>query len=131
MFRSLNASLTLPSSKLLGGPTRTLLGGSESTFGYMKRVVPPSQAAMVAINAAQATANGEGMNLTTKVRRASPFFGGAAAGWAGMGGLAGAAAAGGAADGAAGCGAGVAGSAITSEPSRTSTCHGGLGPTAR
>src|SRR4051794_17526651 len=121
MLRSLNLSVTLPSSKSLAGPTRTLLGGSDRTFGYRNRVDPSVHAAMVPQNAAQAMANGEVTNRTMKFRRSSPFLAGGAAGLAGIGGLGGAAGAaaatGGAAEGAAGCGAGGVGSGIALEPS--------------
>src|SRR3954447_8004467 len=125
MLRSLNLSVTLPSSKSVGGPTRTLLGGSDRTFGYRNRVEPRTHPAIVAVKAAQAMANGEVKKRTMKFRRSSPFLGGAAAGLAGMAGLGGAAAGtGGAADGAAGCGAGVAGSGIASEPSESGDVPG-------
>src|SRR5438128_453309 len=90
MLRSLKLSVTLPSSKLRGSPTFTLLGGSDSTFGNRKRALPSVQAAMVPTKATQAIANGEVSQRTRKLRRSSPFFGGAVAGLAGIGGLAGA-----------------------------------------
>src|SRR5262245_29599438 len=97
MLRSLKLSVTLPSSKLRGSPTFTLLGGSESTFGKRKRALPRVQPAIVAVKAAQAITNGFVTQRTRKFRRSSPFLGSAAAGFpgiAGFGGVAVAAAAG-------------------------------------
>src|SRR5215510_14192301 len=87
MLRSLKLSVTLPSSKLRGSPTFTLLGGSERTFGQRKRALPSVQPAIVAVKAAQAIVNGEVSQRTRKFRRSSPFLGGAAAGLAGIGGF--------------------------------------------
>src|SRR5439155_8859835 len=119
---SLNVSVTLPSSKSAGGPTLTLLGGSDRTFGIMNRVVPSNWATMAPQNEVQATAIGDVMKRTKKFRRSSPFLG-AGAGLAGIDGFA---TAGAAADGvAAGAGAaGFAGSTIASYLSR-SVAHRG------
>src|SRR5881409_3554097 len=102
MLRSLKLSVTLPSSKFRGSPTFTLLGGSDSTFGNRKRALPRVQAAIVPMKATQAMAHGEVSQRTRKLRRSSPFLGGAAAGLAGIAGLGGAA--GVAVAAAAGCG---------------------------
>src|SRR5436190_18006253 len=117
MFRSLNVSTTLPSSKSRGSPTLTLLGGSESTLGNRKRTVPKVIPAIAAAKDAQATATGEVMNRTRKLRRSSPFFG-AGAGLAGIVGLgaAGGGAVTAAAGGVVGLGGGT-GSGIASDPS--------------
>src|SRR5262245_43992003 len=128
MLRSLNASTTLPSSKLPGSPTLTLFGGSERTFGNRKRALPSVQPAMVAENAAQATANGDVIQRTRKFRRSSPFLAGVA-GLAGIGGLAaagapGLAAAAGLAGDGGGAGVGFGSSDIMSEPSRAAPNRG-------
>src|SRR5262245_13918140 len=106
MFWSLKRSMTLPSSKASGGPTFTLLGGSERTFGNIKRRVPRVMPAIAAVNAVQASPNqvpNMAVNaplMTMKPRRYGPaVLAAGAAGLAGIGGLGG------------GGGAGLAGAA--------------------
>src|SRR5262245_58620458 len=89
--------MTLPSSKASGGPTFTLLGGSESTLGNMKRSVPSVIPAIAAVNAVQAKPNqvpNIAVNapvITMKPRRDGPavFVPAGAAGLVGIGGLGG------------------------------------------
>src|SRR5438128_37908 len=84
MFWSLKRSVTLPSSKLAGSPTLTLLGGSERTLGNMNRSVPKTIPAMASENAVQARPS---QVMKNNVRRDGPAFGGT--GLAGIGGLGG------------------------------------------
>src|SRR5262245_29975009 len=118
MARSLNASTTLPSSKLLGSPTLTLFGGSASTLGNMNRAVPSVMPTMAAVNAVQAMTTESVAILTRNQRRSSLAGGLPAGGLAGIAGLA--TAGGGVAGGFAGVGAagvvGVAASDIEPGP---------------
>src|SRR5262245_22702064 len=80
----LKRSSTLPSSYWSGVPALKVLGGSESTLGNKKRIVPSSMAISEAVRVNQATA----IQLARKkLRRVGPLAAGL--GGAGLGGSAG------------------------------------------
>src|SRR5262249_24209232 len=96
-FWSLKRSTTLPSSYWSGKPALTLLGGSDSTLGNKKRIVPRTMPSMETVKAVQAIAIQLPTMANRKKRRVLTGLAGALGGAVGLGvgaGLGGAATAG-------------------------------------